>query len=67
MRLNDGWMDFGRIFYTLDIMVWYVRVLDILSVNKLMGPYVNMIGKMVGTQQKSKWRRALEFVEIYYG
>ena len=37
----------ARIFYCLAIMVWYVRVLDIFSVSETMGPYVNMIFKMV--------------------
>ena len=37
----------ARVFFVMDIMVWYIRLLDIFSVNKVMGPYVNMIGKMV--------------------
>ena len=37
----------ARLFLVIDIMVWYVRVLDIFSVNKIMGPYVNMIYRMV--------------------
>lgn len=37
----------GRIFYALDIIIWYLRVLDILSVKNFMGPYVNMVGRMV--------------------
>ena len=53
LRLWEGGLTIGRIFYTLDIMVWYVRVLDILSVNKVMGPYVNMIGKMVRSNSMS--------------
>lgn len=37
----------GRIFYCLNIIFWYVRLLDILAVNQQAGPYVMMIGKMV--------------------
>nr|WDP79898.1 transient receptor potential cation channel subfamily M member 1-1 [Apostichopus japonicus] len=37
----------GRIFYALDIIIWYLRVLDILSVKNFMGPYVNMVGRML--------------------
>ncbi|XP_072050607.1 transient receptor potential cation channel subfamily M member 3-like [Amphiura filiformis] len=36
----------ARVFLVTDIMVWYIRLLDIFSVHKIMGPYVNMIGKM---------------------
>lgn len=34
--------------YCLDIMLWIIRVLDIFSVSKVLGPYVVMIGRMVG-------------------
>uniref|UniRef100_A0A8C9SQ45 non-specific serine/threonine protein kinase n=1 Tax=Scleropages formosus TaxID=113540 RepID=A0A8C9SQ45_SCLFO len=37
----------GRIVYCLNIIFWYVRLLDILAVNQQAGPYVMMIGKMV--------------------
>ncbi|XP_042631784.1 transient receptor potential cation channel subfamily M member 7-like [Cyprinus carpio] len=37
----------GRIVYCLNIIFWYVRLLDILMVNQQAGPYVTMIGKMV--------------------
>ncbi|XP_033115311.1 transient receptor potential cation channel subfamily M member 3-like [Anneissia japonica] len=37
----------GRILYCIDIIFWYIRLLDVLSVSKLMGPYVNMIGRML--------------------
>eukprot|EP00057_Strongylocentrotus_purpuratus_P015113 XP_011669587.1 PREDICTED: LOW QUALITY PROTEIN: transient receptor potential cation channel subfamily M member 6 [Strongylocentrotus purpuratus] len=52
LRMWEGSLNAGRMLYILDIMVWYVRVLDILSVNKLMGPYVNMIGKMMNDTAK---------------
>ncbi|XP_026234732.1 transient receptor potential cation channel subfamily M member 7 isoform X1 [Anabas testudineus] len=38
---------FGRTVYCLNIIFWYVRLLDILAVNQQAGPYVMMIAKMV--------------------
>uniref|UniRef100_A0AAY5K8C8 non-specific serine/threonine protein kinase n=1 Tax=Esox lucius TaxID=8010 RepID=A0AAY5K8C8_ESOLU len=37
----------GRTVYCLNIIFWYIRLLDILAVNQQAGPYVMMIGKMV--------------------
>lgn len=37
----------GRLVFCLNIIFWYVRLLDILAVNQKAGPYVMMIGKMV--------------------
>uniref|UniRef100_A0A452SGY0 non-specific serine/threonine protein kinase n=1 Tax=Ursus americanus TaxID=9643 RepID=A0A452SGY0_URSAM len=37
----------GRLIYCLNIIFWYVRLLDFLAVNQQAGPYVMMIGKMV--------------------
>ncbi|GAA6070500.1 transient receptor potential cation channel subfamily M member 7 isoform X1 [Tachysurus ichikawai] len=37
----------GRTVYCLNIIFWYVRLLDTLAVNQQAGPYVMMIGKMV--------------------
>ncbi|KAL0979667.1 hypothetical protein UPYG_G00188000 [Umbra pygmaea] len=36
----------GRITYCLDVIFWYVRVLDLLAVNQHAGPYLTMITKM---------------------
>uniref|UniRef100_A0A4W5L7R2 non-specific serine/threonine protein kinase n=1 Tax=Hucho hucho TaxID=62062 RepID=A0A4W5L7R2_9TELE len=36
----------GRITYCLDIIFWYVRVLDLLAVNQHAGAYLTMITKM---------------------
>ncbi|NXN66868.1 TRPM7 protein, partial [Himantopus himantopus] len=45
-RENYGFVA-GRITYCLNIIFWYVRLLDFLAVNQQAGPYVMMIGKMV--------------------
>ncbi|XP_051876603.1 transient receptor potential cation channel subfamily M member 6-like [Pristis pectinata] len=36
----------GRIIYSLDIIFWFVRLLDFFAVNQHAGPYLTMIGKM---------------------
>ncbi|KAM4576523.1 transient receptor potential cation channel subfamily M member 6 isoform 2-T2 [Odontesthes bonariensis] len=36
----------GRITYCLDIIFWFVRVMDLLAVNQHAGPYLTMITKM---------------------
>ncbi|XP_063043940.1 transient receptor potential cation channel subfamily M member 1-like isoform X2 [Engraulis encrasicolus] len=40
-------MGYGRVIYCIDIIFWYIRVLDIFGVNKYLGPYVMMMGKMM--------------------
>ncbi|CAH2294108.1 transient receptor potential cation channel subfamily M member 3 [Pelobates cultripes] len=37
---------YGRVVYCVNIIYWYIRLLDIFGVNKYLGPYVMMIGKM---------------------
>ncbi|XP_068954144.1 transient receptor potential cation channel subfamily M member 7 [Petaurus breviceps papuanus] len=44
---NDKIFVAGRLIYCLNIIFWYVRLLDFLAVNQQAGPYVMMIGKMV--------------------
>ncbi|XP_037339139.1 transient receptor potential cation channel subfamily M member 3 isoform X11 [Pungitius pungitius] len=39
-------MSYGRVIYCVNIIYWYIRLLDIFGVNKYLGPYVMMIGKM---------------------
>lgn len=45
-RMSPGTIEVGHTFYCIDIMLWIVRVLDIFSVSKVLGPYVVMIGRM---------------------
>ncbi|XP_048473026.1 transient receptor potential cation channel subfamily M member 1a isoform X2 [Rhincodon typus] len=44
---SQPYMSYGRVIYCVDIIIWYIRVLDIFGVNKYLGPYVMMIGKMM--------------------
>ncbi|XP_035824941.1 transient receptor potential cation channel trpm [Aplysia californica] len=37
----------GQLVYTVDIIFWNIRILEILSVNKYLGPYVKIIGKLL--------------------
>ena len=48
LRLNESSLTAGRVVLALDIMLWIIRLLDIFSVNQNLGPYVVIIGKMVG-------------------
>lgn len=44
----DPYQTAGRIAYCLDIIFWFVKVMDLLAVNQHAGPYLTMITKMVG-------------------
>ncbi|KAM4616830.1 transient receptor potential cation channel subfamily M member 6 [Polymixia lowei] len=43
---RDPYRTAGRISYCLDIIFWFVRVMDLLAVNQHAGPYLTMITKM---------------------
>ncbi|XP_063221522.1 transient receptor potential cation channel trpm isoform X3 [Bacillus rossius redtenbacheri] len=47
LRLRPSTMQVGRIIYCVDSIYWYLRILNILGVNKYLGPLVTMMGKMV--------------------
>lgn len=47
LRLRPSTMEIGRIIFCVDIIYWYLRILNILGVNKYLGPLVTMMGKMV--------------------
>uniref|UniRef100_A0A7N6APG4 non-specific serine/threonine protein kinase n=1 Tax=Anabas testudineus TaxID=64144 RepID=A0A7N6APG4_ANATE len=47
LRWNaDPYRTAGRISYCLDIIFWFIRLMDLLAVNKHAGPYLTMITKM---------------------
>ncbi|XP_037946393.1 transient receptor potential cation channel trpm-like isoform X3 [Teleopsis dalmanni] len=46
-RFRPNTMDVGRVIYCVDSIYWYLRLLNILGVNKYLGPLVTMMGKMV--------------------
>ncbi|XP_036140911.1 transient receptor potential cation channel trpm isoform X5 [Monomorium pharaonis] len=47
LRLRHSTLDVGRVIYCVDCIYWYLRILNILGVNKYFGPLVTMMGKMV--------------------
>ncbi|XP_075064037.1 transient receptor potential cation channel subfamily M member 7-like [Mixophyes fleayi] len=44
---EDLVFDAGRIIYCLNTIFWFVKLLDILNVHQVAGPYVFMMGKMI--------------------
>ncbi|KAL9968654.1 hypothetical protein ACROYT_G020769 [Oculina patagonica] len=46
LRLHPTTRSAGHVVYCLDVMLWIIRLLDIFSVSKHLGPYVVMIGRM---------------------
>lgn len=48
-------MNYGRVIYCVNIIYWYIRLLEIFGVNKYLGPYVMMIGKMVRKGRGCMW------------
>ncbi|KAL3865684.1 hypothetical protein ACJMK2_043048, partial [Sinanodonta woodiana] len=47
LRVDPGMYKATRVIYAVNIVFWYMRMLEILSVNKYLGPYVKIIGKLV--------------------
>ncbi|XP_050524701.1 transient receptor potential cation channel trpm isoform X1 [Daktulosphaira vitifoliae] len=47
LRLKQSSQSIGRVMFCVDIIYWYLRILNILGVNKYLGPLVTMMGKMV--------------------
>ncbi|KAK6630175.1 hypothetical protein RUM44_005731 [Polyplax serrata] len=47
LRLKPSSMAIGRVIFCVNIIYWYLRILNILGVNKYLGPLVTMMGKMV--------------------
>ncbi|KAL6254233.1 hypothetical protein P5V15_014851 [Pogonomyrmex californicus] len=47
LRLRHSTLDVGRVIFCVDCIYWYLRILNILGVNKYFGPLVTMMGKMV--------------------
>lgn len=62
---HEPYMGYGRVIYCIDIIFWYIRVLDIFGVNKYLGPYVMMIGKMV-TPLENSFLMKLNMISIIF-
>lgn len=46
-RFQSNTFEVGRVIYCVNSIYWYLHILNILSVNKYLGPLVTMMGKMV--------------------
>lgn len=40
---------YGRVILACDSVLWYIKVLDFMSVHPRLGPYITMAGKMVNS------------------
>ncbi|KAF2346077.1 Ion transport domain [Trinorchestia longiramus] len=47
LRLQVRVRDAGRVIYCTNIIYWYLKILEILSSDKYLGPLVMMMGKMI--------------------
>ena len=45
--MNSNTLIEARLIYTFDIILWIVRLLPIFTINKTLGPYVEMIYRTV--------------------
>lgn len=52
LRFNADTLQASRLVYIVDVVLWYIRILEVLSVNKYLGPYLKIICKLV-----SIWNR----------
>ena len=55
----------GRIAYAIDLMLFIVRILEIFYVDKTLGPYVVMIGRMVSSATIS-FHLLLQYLMLIY-
>lgn len=60
-------MSYGRVIYCVNIIYWYIRLLEIFGVNKYLGPYVMMIGKMVRRRgAQTDYVRLVPFYDVIF-
>ena len=52
---NQRFLDAARIIFATDVIIFIVRLLQIFSVNKNLGPKLVMIRRMVGTFANSSY------------
>lgn len=64
LRFNPSTLKASRIVYTLNIVFFYIRILGILSVNKALGAYSKIIGKLVSVCGFFLFRRCFIFFNV---
>ncbi|GAB1601203.1 transient receptor potential cation channel subfamily M member 3 isoform X4 [Argonauta hians] len=47
LRFNAGTLQASRLIYIVDVVLWFIRILEVLSVNKYLGPYLKIICKLL--------------------
>nr|QHX41567.1 transient receptor potential cation channel subfamily M member 3-like [Octopus vulgaris] len=47
LRFNKDTLQASRLVYIVDVVLWYIRILEVLSVNKYLGPYLKIICKLL--------------------
>ena len=70
LRMSESTVRVGHVIYCFDLSLWIIRLLDIFSISKYMGPYVVMIGRMVIAQLYSfvihvefmKWKTWMDVI-----
>ena len=63
LRMN-GNLSAGRIVYAIDLMLFIMRVLELFYVDKTLGPYVVMIGRMVCIAYCCNGHMKLKFIHM---
>ena len=51
LRFYEKHLGTGQTIYAFDVGLWILRLLDVFHAHRKLGPYVYMIGKMVGLQE----------------
>lgn len=47
LRVHPKSVDTGRVILNVNILAWYLELLEIVSINAALGVYINMMTKMV--------------------
>lgn len=47
LRFIPDYLQDAHLVYTVNLVLWNMRILEIMSVNQYLGPYVKIIGKLV--------------------
>ena len=51
-RVQSEWRSVGRVLYAINLSLWTLRSLKFFSVNKYLGPFVMLMGKMVSGKKE---------------
>ena len=54
LRLRPNTLDVGRVIYCVDSIYWYLRILNILGVNKYLGNYKKVLKLVLNIKNSNK-------------